>query len=314
MRKILIADDSTTIRQIVEHTFSEGGFQVVLAADGRQAIDLARKELPDLVLCDVLMPGLSGYEVAETLSRDPESGGVPVLLLTGAFEPFDEERASRCGAAGYLPKPFEIRVLKRRVDELLSAHPAATPRRTVSPPAPQPFPEELFSGPISSTELPQDAVREALRALSPEPEPQPVPEPPPAPNPFKAFEELFPTRVPLPGDEDFRLDRPLSRPTPSESGSAVTAPNPVLVPKPGGAEPPAGPTEAAVPPAPAPGGVPSVVAALTAECRAQVAALAPDLIREVAWEVVPDLIERLLREHIKAHAALAGRPPGPTGE
>jgi len=117
-RTILLADDSVTIRKIVELTFSDTDIRVESVGSGREALDRLKDLHPDLVLADVVMPGPSGYELCRTIkqSRRP----VPVLLLAGTFEPFDAEQARQCGSDGHVTKPFDSRQLVERVEQLLT--------------------------------------------------------------------------------------------------------------------------------------------------------------------------------------------------
>jgi CheY-like chemotaxis protein len=119
-RKLLLADDSITIQKVVNLTFADEGIDVVAVGDGNSALDKLREDSPDIVLADVNMPGLTGYELcAEVKGRD-FADQVPVILLVGSFEPFDEEEAERVGADGYLTKPFQsINLLVSKVMELL---------------------------------------------------------------------------------------------------------------------------------------------------------------------------------------------------
>ena len=132
--KLLLADDSVTIQRVIELTFADEDVKVTAVGDGRQAIDRIVSDRPDIVLADVGMPGQDGYEVAAFIKDDPTLAHIPVLLLTGAFEPVDEERARQVRCDGVLAKPFEPQLLIGRVKELLSA--AVTPRRRAPVPAP----------------------------------------------------------------------------------------------------------------------------------------------------------------------------------
>jgi len=116
-RTILVADDSPTIRKIVELTFSDTGFRVEAVGGGREALAALEALRPDLVLADVVMPEPAGYELCRTVKASGRA--VPVLLLAGTFEPFDAEEARRCGADGHLVKPFESRTLRERVEKRL---------------------------------------------------------------------------------------------------------------------------------------------------------------------------------------------------
>ncbi len=120
-KKILLADDSITIQKVVELTFSEGDYQVFAVGNGTQALRKILEVRPDIALLDVIMPEASGYEVCEKVKRDPETSRIPVLLLTGTFEPFDRKRAEAAGADGHLTKPFESQVLISRVEELIAS-------------------------------------------------------------------------------------------------------------------------------------------------------------------------------------------------
>jgi len=119
-KKILLADDSITIQKVIELTFSDEDFDVVTVGNGRLAIERLPEVQPDIVLCDIIMPEKDGYEVCEFIKKSPAFAHIPVLLLTGAFEPFDQERAARVGSNGHLAKPFEPQTLISKVKELLS--------------------------------------------------------------------------------------------------------------------------------------------------------------------------------------------------
>ncbi|MBI1874070.1 MAG: response regulator [Acidobacteria bacterium] len=171
---LLLADDSVTIQRVIELTFADEDIRVVAVGDGQQAIERIESDRPDIVLADVGMPNRDGYEVAAHVKRTPHLSHIPVLLLTGAFEPVDEARASAAGCDGVLAKPFEPQMVINRVKELLSG-----------------------TGP-----RPQER-----RAVSPQP-PARVEPAPPAPKPVAPVDvrgaEVPPRREPEPGE--FRLD------------------------------------------------------------------------------------------------------------
>jgi DNA-binding response OmpR family regulator len=124
--KILLADDSVTIQKVVELTFSDKNYKVTTVGDGESALRKAREARPDIILLDVIMPGMDGYEVCSVLKQDPDLKDVPVLLLTGTFEVFDTEKSQRVHADGYITKPFESQELIARVRRLVSQNrPAA---------------------------------------------------------------------------------------------------------------------------------------------------------------------------------------------
>lgn len=121
-RKLLLADDSVTIQKVVDLTFADEGMQVTTVSDGLQAIKKLEEVAPDIVLVDVFMPGLTGYEVCDRIKQDGRFRHIPVMLLVGSFEPFDEAEARRVGADDYLTKPFQsIRQLVGKVSALLGS-------------------------------------------------------------------------------------------------------------------------------------------------------------------------------------------------
>ena len=111
---ILIADDEPTNLDILVDIFEED-YEVSIAVDGNQALDLARSALPDLVLLDVMMPGLTGYEVCTQLKQDPATADIPVVFITGLSEDRAETRGLDAGAVDYVTKPINPRIVQRRV-------------------------------------------------------------------------------------------------------------------------------------------------------------------------------------------------------
>ncbi len=119
-KKLLLADDSVTIQKVVNLTFADEGIDVITVGDGDTAIKLVTELKPDIVIADVHMPGLNGYQVCEKIKTTEELKKIPVILLVGTFEPFDEEEAKRVGADDFLTKPFQsIRLLISKVSDLL---------------------------------------------------------------------------------------------------------------------------------------------------------------------------------------------------
>jgi len=139
MPTILLADDSITIQKIVNLTFSGEGIDVVTVGNGEAAVKKIHELRPALVLADIFMPGKNGYEVCDYIKSDPSLSATPVILLVGAFEPFDSNEAARVKADGHLTKPFEIKVLISAVNSLISA---AGEQKEAAEPAPElPIPE-----------------------------------------------------------------------------------------------------------------------------------------------------------------------------
>ena len=132
--RILLADDSITIQKVVNLTFADEGIEVVAVSNGDQAERRLLEVMPDLVLADIFMPGKNGYELCESIKENPQFRNVPVVLLVGAFEPFDQAEARRVRADAHLTKPFESRTLVETVRRLISA----SGRTTAGPKAPTP--------------------------------------------------------------------------------------------------------------------------------------------------------------------------------
>ena len=96
-RKLLLADDSITIQKVVNLTFADEGIDVITVGDGDSAMAKISESAPDVILADVHMPGLSGYQVCEMVRANEATRLLPVVLLVGSFEPFDENEAARVG-------------------------------------------------------------------------------------------------------------------------------------------------------------------------------------------------------------------------
>ncbi|MBA3323153.1 MAG: response regulator, partial [Pyrinomonadaceae bacterium] len=125
-RTLLVADDSPTVRKVVSLTFGDEGVEVLTAGSGREALEQLQTVVPDLVLADALMPEPDGYQLCEHIKNDERLRHVPVVLLVGTFEPFNEAEARKVGADDVLTKPFQsIRDLIKRVMALFSGGTAA---------------------------------------------------------------------------------------------------------------------------------------------------------------------------------------------
>jgi CheY-like chemotaxis protein len=123
-KKILLADDSLTIQKVVELTFSDSDYELTCVSNGQKALDRLRDDRPDLILADVVMPEKNGYEVCEAIKSNPATARIPVMLLSGTFEPFDRERAERIGADAIVSKPFDSQQLIAQVEALLDRPPS----------------------------------------------------------------------------------------------------------------------------------------------------------------------------------------------
>lgn len=153
--RILLADDSITIQKVVNLTFADEGIEVVAVSNGEMAERRLNEVSPDLVLADIFMPGKNGYELCEAIKTNSKFRNVPVVLLVGAFEPFDQAEARRVHADAHLIKPFESRILVETVRRLIG--------KTNRPPAP-PVPS---MSPVESE--PARPVQEPHTMVAPEP-------------------------------------------------------------------------------------------------------------------------------------------------
>src|SRR5438105_6680187 len=123
-KHLLLADDSKTIQQAVSMTFAGEDVSLTTVADGQSALQRARETKPDLILADVNMPGLGGYELCQKVRADAALKNIPVLLLGGA-NPVDPARAIAVGANGHMPKPFDSGKLIEQVKQILGGPRAA---------------------------------------------------------------------------------------------------------------------------------------------------------------------------------------------
>jgi CheY-like chemotaxis protein len=130
MAKVLVVDDSLSVRKVVERALIARQLEVVSAASGTEAIAQIERELPDLVVCDVVMPDRDGYEICRFVKSHPKLGRVPVLLISGIVNGTVLEQAANARSDDVLRKPFEAAELVRKVSDLLAGHSA--PRGTVA--------------------------------------------------------------------------------------------------------------------------------------------------------------------------------------
>ena len=118
--KLLLADDSITIQKVVELVLAEEDFQIKSVSNGEDALNLLDTFKPDIVLADIEMPKVNGYNLCEKIKKNPLTSHVPVILLAGAFEPIDEELAREVGADDSVIKPFESQELISKINAALT--------------------------------------------------------------------------------------------------------------------------------------------------------------------------------------------------
>jgi twitching motility two-component system response regulator PilH len=122
VKKILVVDDSPTDRQYILETLAKKGFQVVTAENGEDAIVKAKAELPDLILMDVVMPGLNGYQATRQITRDDATKHIPVIMCTSKGADTDKIWGLRQGANDYLVKPVDAAQLLAKIAQLSAAN------------------------------------------------------------------------------------------------------------------------------------------------------------------------------------------------
>jgi DNA-binding response OmpR family regulator len=120
MAKILIAEDERDIRDLIAFTLRFAGYEVVAAANGEEAVQLAAKEDPDLILMDVRMPRMTGYEACRILKANPEMKDIPIAFLSAKGQESEIQTGLEAGAEEYLLKPFAPDQLTERVKAMLA--------------------------------------------------------------------------------------------------------------------------------------------------------------------------------------------------
>lgn len=118
-QKLLLADDSITIQKVVELVLAEEGFDIRAVSNGEDALSAVSLFKPDIVLADIDMPKMNGYQLCEKIKTNPDTKNVPVVLMAGAFEPLDEELSKSVGADDYIVKPFESQELISKINAVL---------------------------------------------------------------------------------------------------------------------------------------------------------------------------------------------------
>ncbi len=131
-KTILLADDSLTIQKVVELTFSDTDFEVIATSGGEELLERLPSSGADIIICDTIMPGIDGYAVCQSIKSESTTLHLPVILMTGTFEPFDRDRALAAGCSEIITKPFEARNLVETVERLVTGE-------SVAAPAPEPF-------------------------------------------------------------------------------------------------------------------------------------------------------------------------------
>jgi CheY-like chemotaxis protein len=177
---LLLADDSHVIHGLIERGLAELKVELIASRNGDEAIEMARSLRPDIVLADIGLPGQNGYQLCRAIKESPELGHIPVVLLAGAFEPFDPEKVQASGADDIITKPFESATLVERVKVLLA------------PSDLLPLLDPLLGSPLEPSD-------EALQAAS---TPEKSPKPAPLPDDFILAEEILADEVEWLGESE----------------------------------------------------------------------------------------------------------------
>ncbi len=118
-KKILLVDDEPHIIMMLENRMKHAGFEVLTAGDGQEALIKAKKEKPDLIILDLMLPKLDGYKVCRMLKFDEKYKHIPIIMLSARAQEADKKMGDAVGADGFVTKPFEPQVLLSKVKELL---------------------------------------------------------------------------------------------------------------------------------------------------------------------------------------------------
>jgi len=283
--KLLLADDSITIQKVVELILAEEDFEIRTAGNGEEALAVISSFQPDIVLADIEMPKMNGYQLCNNIKKNPSLSAIPVILLTGAFEPVDEELAKQVGADDFIVKPFESQELISKLNAFLTIS-SVTEADIAEDGA-----VEAEAVPVGETPEEQLSIEEDLWSIEEIPEPVEI-------------KEWHPEEEAAPGTEEF-----ISVAEESLAGTEPPVTAQVIE------KPAAGAGKAAVPEAlfPAPeefrkifqDTVSEKTASLLASLDIKDAVLASmmpimkDAVEKILWEVAPDLVERMLKEMLK---------------
>ena len=186
MSKIMLVEDDNNLREIYEARLLAEGYEIVSAKDGEEALALAVKEKPDLIISDVMMPKISGFDMLDILRSTPETKNTKVIMMTALSQAEDKTRADKLGADRYLVKSqVTLEDVAKVAKEVLTGESAAAPAAAPVPEAPAPAPE-VAAAPAAETPAVVATETAAAPTPAPNPVPAPAPEPPvvaPAPEP-----------------------------------------------------------------------------------------------------------------------------------
>ncbi|MFA6613091.1 MAG: response regulator [Dehalococcoidales bacterium] len=118
--KILVADDDEMSRRLLEAVLTPKGYEVILAKDGIEAMNIALTQAPDLIILDIMMPGMDGYLTLNKIKEDDSTANIPVLMITAVGYDYNIKLANQLGASGYITKPIDLAEVRSTVASLLN--------------------------------------------------------------------------------------------------------------------------------------------------------------------------------------------------
>lgn len=134
-KRILVVEDEPRVMVMVRKRLELNGYRVITAVDGKEAVEVTQQEHPDLIVLDLMLPKLDGYEVCRVLRHDPACARIPILMLTARTQDEDIRLGMVTGANAYLTKPFDAEVLLSRIAELIDEQEREAARRADARPA-----------------------------------------------------------------------------------------------------------------------------------------------------------------------------------
>jgi CheY-like chemotaxis protein/predicted regulator of Ras-like GTPase activity (Roadblock/LC7/MglB family) len=154
MPKVLVVDDSTSVRKVLERLLAARGLQVVTAQDAEEGLKMVTDESPDLVIADVVMPGMSGFELCQLLRLNQRFRDTPVILISGIMDDKTLVQAQSVGASGVISKPFTPDTLYPKIEQALSKTPAMAAPAPAPTSVPAPAPEPTPAPPVATAPTP----------------------------------------------------------------------------------------------------------------------------------------------------------------
>ena len=197
MSKVMVVEDDASLREIYGIRITAEGYDVVSAGDGEEALAMAVREKPDLILSDVMMPKISGFDMLDILRTTPETANIKVIMMTALSAEDQRQRGERLGADRYLVKSqVGIEDVINTIHEVLGDRAAPVPAEPVAPVATQPATPEVAPAPMPTSAMPDPNMTQpstAMLATSAEPASQPTPQPTVEPQQPQVYYEPTPT-------------------------------------------------------------------------------------------------------------------------